>query len=60
MATAVQRATKAEQRAAWWARLNDRQQSYPPVIYHADQEAEGLSASAWANGERTGPATQWR
>ncbi|MEV7011693.1 hypothetical protein [Streptosporangium sp. NPDC051022] len=50
----------SQDRAAAWAALNERQQTYMRVVYDADQAAEQRAKGAWARGERSQPAAEWR
>ncbi|GAB3161790.1 hypothetical protein GCM10027258_79450 [Amycolatopsis stemonae] len=46
--------------AELWQGLNERQQTWLIVIYRADQDAEASARGAFARGERSRPASQWR
>lgn len=54
------RAAAAAKAAAVWEGLNDRQRTYMRVIYTVEQEVEQDAKGAFARGERSVPASQWR
>ncbi|MFG1858933.1 hypothetical protein ACGFJT_44360 [Actinomadura geliboluensis] len=60
MTGAGKRARAAAKAAAVWNELNDRQRTYMRVIYRVEREVEQDAKTAWARGQRSAPASEWR